>query len=264
VVGELAAGIAHEVNNPVNFAMNAVKTLRSESNGVREVAQAIADLGEGEGEGGGKALRALAKLRDEVHFDDAVESISELSEIAIEGLTRTSELVGDLRNFAAPDGRRGEEVDLVRGLRSTLRLVGHGFSREGIEVALELPADLPRVIGETRALNQVFLNLLKNAAEAFEGRGGHISIEAHMEGHEVVIQVQDDGTGIPPGAHAQIFEPFFTTKGDGGGTGLGLSICRSIVEDLGGLIELEGRATGGTTARMRLPEAGHGEASRAS
>jgi two-component system NtrC family sensor kinase len=161
--------------------------------------------------------------------------------------------VGDLRDFAAPGGRGSGKVDVARSLRSTLQLVRHVFVQAGIEIREAIAPDLPPLEGDARGLNQVFLNLLKNAAEAFEGRHGRVDVRARVEGDTVVVEIQDDGQGIAPELQARLFEPFFTTKAAGRGTGLGLSISQRIVSEHGGRMELESAPGRGTCVRVSLP-----------
>ena len=256
-VGELAAGVAHEVNNPVNFALNAMKTLQTYVGDVRSVTERVAGIDLGDAEALEAELSELRDLRQRLDFDEVPAALAELGDIVTEGLERTSRLVGDLRDFAAPGDRASAEVDLGRGLESTLQLMRHGLAEARVEVETELAEALPPVEGDARALNQVLLNLLKNSAEAFEGRGGSITVRARAEGSWVLVEIQDDGPGVAPDLQAQVFEPFFTTKEAGQGTGLGLSITRRIVEEHGGEIGLESPEAGGSCFRVRLPAAGH-------
>ncbi|HVN40323.1 MAG TPA: ATP-binding protein, partial [Myxococcota bacterium] len=252
-VGELAAGVAHEVNNPVNFALNAMKALRGYVQDVRTVAEKVAGLSQERPEALRENLAELETLRRDLGFDQNVEALSELGEIVTEGLERTSRLVGDLRDFAAPGGRSAGQVDVSRGLRSTLQLVRHVFVHAGIEIQEQLAPDLPLLDGDARSLNQVFLNLLKNAAEAYEGRHGRVEVRARAGEGAVIVEIQDGGPGIAPELRDRLFEPFFTTKPAGKGTGLGLSISRRIVTEHGGRIELDPAPGGGTCARVTLP-----------
>jgi signal transduction histidine kinase len=198
-------------------------------------------------------MEEFLALRERVGFDELMDSLAELASIVTQGLDRTAELVGDLRDFAGPDGRRRADVDVCRGLRSTLRLMGHGLAEAGIRVENGLPDALPTVEGEPRALNQVFLNLLKNAAEALEGRRGTIWMTARALEGSVLVEIRDDGPGVSPEIQERLFEPFFSTREAGGGTGLGLSICRRIVREHGGEIEIGSGPEGGTRVSVRLP-----------
>ena len=226
-VGELAAGVAHEINNPVNFAVNAARALQATVEDVVAERQALSDN---------------------------AEALAELSGIVTEGLDRTASLVGDLRDFAAPGSAERRSVDVVRGLRTTLRLVGHTLVQAGIEVHTEFPAGLPRLDADPRALNQVFLNLVKNAAEAFNGGAGSIWVSARQEGNFVVVAIRDDGPGIDPALRERLFDAFLTTKGDAG-TGLGLAICKRIVEEHDGRLELHSEPGEGTRVELFFPVA---------
>ncbi|MDH5566286.1 MAG: ATP-binding protein [Myxococcales bacterium] len=253
VLGELAAGVAHEVNNPVNFALNAVKALQECVSEVGEVAAKMAEVDTCDPEEFGRRIRELQLMRDRLQFEERANTMMELAGIVGEGLERTSRLVGDLRDFAAPDDRPRADLDVARGLRSTVQLVRHSLASAGIELRVEIPPDLPHVAGEARALNQVFLNLIKNAAESFAGERGSIDVSARAENGAVVVEVRDDGPGIPPELKDRIFEPFFTTKSAQRGTGLGLSICHRIVMQHGGDIQVESGPDRGAIMRVRLP-----------
>jgi signal transduction histidine kinase len=252
-VGELAAGVAHEVNNPVNFALNAIKTLRMYVDDIGKVARQIAELDAAEPDRLPQRLQELDDLREQLQFDEAADALTELGGIVAEGLERTSRLVGDLRDFASPGDQGTAEVDVLRGLRSTLQLVSHSLSEAGVHASIELPDTLPPVEGDARALNQVFLNLLKNAAEAFERRGGEVHVRAVPEGGWILVEIRDDGPGVAAELRDRIFEPFFSTKEAGRGSGLGLSISRRIVSEHGGTLELECGPDGGSCFRVRLP-----------
>jgi two-component system NtrC family sensor kinase len=144
-------------------------------------------------------------------------------------------------------------VNLRRGIESTLQLMRHALRKARVEVQVQIADDLPVLMGDARAINQVFLNLLKNAAEALEDRGGSVALSAVVDGAWVVVRVRDDGPGVAPELHAKLFEPFYSTKEAGRGTGLGLSISRRILSDHGGSIEVESAPGQGTTFTVRLP-----------
>jgi len=260
-VGELAAGVAHEVNNPVNFALNALRQLRTVAEELRTFA---GKLSAGVGAPGGDAaqrMAELARLADELAIERIADDLGELLDIANNGLERTHRLVGDLRDFAAPSRASDGPVDLARGLRSTLQLLVPSFP-DGLSVECEIPDDLPPVRGDRAALNQVILNLLKNAAEALPGGRGRIdvSVAAEAEGR-VVVRIRDDGQGMSAETRDRLFEPFFTTKPAGKGTGLGLSMSRRIVHEHGGELEVESEPGAGTTVTLRLPGAAEPPAS---
>ncbi len=254
-IGELAAGVAHEVNNPVNFALNAARALQTEMGALAPVLEALASDAGG---AGGAFEGALEKLGDRQRLAELVPELQELAGIIGNGLDRTQRLVVDLRDFAAP-GRadQAQLVDLRRCVESTLQLLGRSLGSASLQLHWAAPSELPLVRGQPAALNQVLLNLLKNAREALEEepRSGRIEIELFAEAERVGLRVSDDGPGIPPEVRARLFEPFFTTKGAGRGTGLGLSVSRRIAQEHGGSLELEPGSGRGTRFTLWLPAA---------
>jgi signal transduction histidine kinase len=252
-VGELAAGVAHEVNNPVNFALNAVRMLKSHVTSLREIATAVGALELDDATRLAVRAKELERLRDELGVQELAQELAELVEIATEGLERTQRLVGDLKDFAGPQRAPHGSVDLERCMRSTVQLLGHSLQRAGVRVGVRIDSGLPRVRGDEGALNQVFLNLLKNAGEALETRGGEIGVEARAEGATVVVEIRDDGPGVAAEVRARLFEPFVSTKETGRGTGLGLSISHRIVKEHGGTLELRSGPGEGAVFMIRLP-----------
>jgi signal transduction histidine kinase len=258
-VGELAAGVAHEVNNPVNFALNSLRVLRESVGQVREFAGRLAAIDWRDAAKLPERAAELQRLESEVGLEEAVATLDELVGIVIEGLERTGRLVADLRDFGAPGDREHQPVDVAAALQSTLAMVGSSLGRSRVEVAREIAPDLPVVRGDPSALKQLFLNLLKNAAEALEESGGTVRVRAARpaDGRGVVVSVSDDGPGIDPAQAERIFEPFFTTKTAGRGTGLGLSICRRIAEAHAGSLEVSSTPGAGATFTLRLPAEAH-------
>ena len=182
-------------------------------------------------------------------------TLVELSEIVSDGLKRTHSLVRDLRDFAAVSESRERTAgcDLGKGLCSTIQLLKYGLKERNASVELEIEEGLPTICGDLGALNQVFLNLIKNAAEAFPAEGGSIRVSLCRDGDALVATVADDGPGIPEDAMPLLFEPFFTTKAAGEGTGLGLSISRKIVVAHGGELEVSSEVGRGARFSVRLP-----------
>jgi signal transduction histidine kinase len=258
-VGELSAGVAHEVNNPLNFARNSLTALRAYVQDLQDVAAIVGTLGSADPAQLSANLAELERKKSEVRFDELSGDLGELVAIVTEGLDRTSRLVGDLRDFAAP--HRGERVPVAlnSSLESTLQLTRYMLREKGCEVVLELGEPLRPVLGDPSALNQVFLNLLKNAAEALDGQGGGVLTIATVEERGLVqVLVQDDGPGMDSAVKSRLFEPFFTTKEAGEGTGLGLSMCQRIVDEHGGEITIESEPGAGTRVLVSLPAHGPG------
>lgn len=248
-VGELAAGIAHEANNPVNFAVNAARTLHGYLSDIQEAAEAIGELEAAEP---GRLGELQARLR-RVGFSEMPGEVAELVGIVEEGLARTGRLVGDLRDFAAGRVGRRCHADLVRVLESTRQLLGHSFSQQGVSVIVSAPSALPQVFVDPQAIGQVFLNILKNAGEALEKSGGQVQVRFTEAERGVRVEFQDDGPGIEPADLERLFDPFYSTKGPGRGSGLGLSISRKVIEEHGGSISADSAAGEGASFVIWLP-----------
>jgi signal transduction histidine kinase len=162
---------------------------------------------------------------------------------------RISRLVGAMKEYTFMDQASSPEADVVQGIENTLTILGHKL--RGVSVAREYEDDLPRVPGPGGELNQVWTNLLDNAADAVAG-GGSVGVRAFRDGEAVVVEVTDDGPGIPPEIRGRVFEPFFTTKEVGSGAGLGLDVARRVVVGRGGEIAVESGSEG-TRFAVRLP-----------
>jgi len=244
-VGELAAGLAHEVNNPVNFALNAARTLISY---VEDIGKALREY-EAQTEGSTEAARDRGKepLRE------LAADVLELAEIVSDGLERTSRLVGDLRDLAGPGGSERSRVDIRQTVESAVQLTRYFIQKRGAVVEVQAGDEVPAVRGDAQALGQVFLNLLKNAAETFECDGGRIWVEMSTEAGGALVKVVDNGPGIPPECNERVFDPFFTTKPAGKGSGLGLSISKKVIEEHSGRIETTSAAQGGASFSVWLP-----------
>ena len=175
------------------------------------------------------------------------------------GSARISELVGAIKTYTHMDKAASRKVDVHAGLNSTLIMLGHKLKKGDVEVVRDYEKDLPHVCGHAGELNQVWTNLIDNAIDAVEGQG-RIKVRTASENGRVLVEVADDGPGIPEGMRKRIFEPFYTTKEVGQGTGLGLDISyRVVVEDHKGDIRVLSER-GDTRFQVRLPVDGTGEA----
>ncbi len=261
-VGRLAAGIAHEINTPVQFVSDNVTFVRDALPSLveavtryRELAAAIA------GHGDVAAAAAAATDADadgDVDVDYALAHTAEALDAALHGLGRVAAIVRSMKEFAHPDRDEKTLVDLNRAIESTLMMAAHECKYVA-EVATEL-ADLPPVLCNAGEINQAVLNLVINAAHAIRdvvgqtGSRGQITVRTRCDGDEVEIAIRDTGTGIPPGIRDKIYDPFFTTKEVGRGTGQGLAIVRSVVVDKhGGSLRFETEPGVGTAFFVRLP-----------
>ena len=251
-LGQLIAGIAHEINNPVSFVSNNFETLPEYVGLLRRLLGHYDELYRASAEGDGEAMQeARARVDDLSRREDigfVLGDIDDLVRDSTEGFRRITEVVGDLKRFARKDDDRLKEADINDALCETLRIVNSGL-KSRIRVNLDL-GDLPQIQCRPSRLKQVFMNLLVNAAQAIQERG-QLDIATSQDVGEVVVSITDTGEGIPVHVLPRIFEPFFTTKA--AGTGLGLSICKDILTDDGGSIEVESETGKGTQFTIRLP-----------
>jgi len=249
-IGQLAAGIAHELNNPIGFVHSNLGTLEGYLRDVMEIIDAYdktcGELGEG-----ASHFAAIARLKEDRDFGFIREDIVQLMTESRDGLSRVRKIVQDLKSFSHVSEQDWQWADLHQGLDSTLNIVWNELKYK-CQVVKEY-GDLPKVYCLVSQLNQVFMNLLVNAGHAIE-KQGTITLRTSRRGdNEVCIDVIDTGKGIAPEHLSRVFEPFFTTKPVGKGTGLGLSLSYGIVERHHGRIEVDSLVGVGTTFRVILP-----------
>ena len=223
-MGRLVAGIAHEINNPVNAVINSLGPL---DDAVKRIAA---------GEGGSPI--------------EIAKEAQEILAVVLRGATRTKAIVQALHGYARGDDSVQREVNLARSVDETLGLLQHRL--RNVKVVKEVDAKA-RILGFTGQVDQVLMNLLTNAVQAIGDRGGTISVTAHNQDARVLLTVADDGSGIPQDVLPRIFDPFFTTKDVGEGSGLGLSIVHGIIERHGGHIDVESKPGQGTKFLISFP-----------
>jgi two-component system cell cycle sensor histidine kinase/response regulator CckA len=237
-LGTLAAGVAHEINNPLSYVLGSLDV------GLRELSD----------------LRKLLQGRsgELAHVSDAVAALDS----AREGAERVRNIVRDLMDFSRAGPTGGEVVDIESILDATIRVAWNEIRHRARLV--KCYAGLAPVCGDEARLGQVFLNLIVNAAQAIEGEpaDNEITISTRREDGSAVIEVSDTGSGIREPQLARLFEPFYTTKPAGSGVGLGLAICRGIVASLGGEISVSSEPRRGTTFKVVLPFAPEESAAR--
>jgi signal transduction histidine kinase len=242
-IGQLAAGVAHELNNPIGFVHSNLETLRryfERIESVFDAYEARVDPGDEE----------LAGLKRELKIDFLRTDLPELIVESLDGTRRVRKIVEDLKTFSHPAGKKVDFRDLNAGLESTLNIV-HNELKYKARVIKEF-GDIPHVRCRLGQINQVFMNLALNAVQAIE-ESGEIRVATKQDGDDVIVSVADNGRGMSPEVRSRVFEPFFTTKDVGQGTGLGLSISYDIVRKHGGSLTVDSEVGLGTTFVMRLP-----------
>jgi len=248
-IGQLAAGVAHEINNPVGFISSNLGTLGKYFNRYDEFIAAQTDFVNSIERDSSK--EEIVKLRKKLKLDFLIEDTKDLLEESIDGTRRISEIVQSLKNFSRVDQAEFQEADLSECLESTLSVVWNEVKYKA-KVIKEY-GDLPLVKCFPNKLNQVFMNLLVNGVHAIE-KQGEITIKSWADKDNAFVSISDTGQGIPEENLNKLFEPFFTTKDVGKGTGLGLSIVYDIVKkDHKGDIEVESEVGIGTTFTVRIP-----------
>jgi signal transduction histidine kinase len=248
-IGQMAAGVAHEINNPVGFVgsnLNALETY------VQDIMAIVAAYDQACTQAGNPPVfDAARELRQKLHYEDIQQDVAELLAESKDGMARVRKIVQDLKGFSHISDTVWEWSDIHAGLDSTLNMVWNELKYHCTVV--KNYGDLPKINCLPTQLNQVFMNLLVNAGHAIEGKG-QITIRTECVGNTAVcIKVSDTGVGIAPDALKQVFEPFYTTKPVGKGTGLGLSLVWSIVERHGGKIEVASTLGQGSTFTVTLP-----------
>lgn len=252
-LGQIVAGVAHEVNNPLAFVSNNVAVFQRDVDQLRQVLRLYQTADDVLAEHSPATLEAVRAYADEVDLPYTLENLDRLTSRSREGLRRIQQIVKDLREFARLDDGDLQSADLNIGVTSTVNIIIGRAKKQGIELVADLKP-LPRVTCYPAKINQVVMNLLSNAIDATPERGKVVvRTEPFPEGDGVVIVVTDTGRGIDPSVRDRIFDPFFTTKPIGQGTGLGLSISYGIVKAHGGKIEVESAPGKGARFTVRLP-----------
>ncbi|HEU4846428.1 MAG TPA: ATP-binding protein [Burkholderiaceae bacterium] len=246
-IGVLAAGVAHEINNPISFVNSNLNALQQYA---RDMLRLLDEYEAGEGALAPERLATIARLKQEIDADFLREDLGSLLDESREGLERVMRIVQDLKYFSHVDSSGLVQANLEQGLDSTLNVVWNEIKYKA-EVVKEY-GGIAQITCFPSQLNQVFMNLLVNAAHAIEDKG-RITVRTGGDAAHVWVEIEDSGKGIPPEHRDRIFEPFFTTKPVGKGTGLGLSLSYGIVQKHGGHIEVHSEVGKGSVFRVVLP-----------
>jgi signal transduction histidine kinase len=256
-VGLLAAGVAHEINNPMAFIISNLGSLQGYGATLIRLVQAYQGMVRSAGPTAFEPARwtELQALEADADTEYLLTDVSDLIKESLDGAARVRDIVQGLKSFSRVDAAAHAPADLHAGLDSTLKVVAN-------ELKYKCTVDkqygqLPLVPCHLAQINQVFMNLLVNAAQAIKVQGT-ITLRTWVDAEHACVEVRDTGCGIPADQLGSIFDPFFTTKPVGSGTGLGLAISYGIVEDHGGRIDVQSEPGVGTAFTLRLPLAGGG------
>ncbi|MDX1456054.1 MAG: ATP-binding protein [Marinobacter sp.] len=241
-IGQLAAGVAHEINNPVGYIHSNLKTLGNYLLDLFGVLDSVDQV---------ESLDTLKARRDEAEYGFLKTDIQDLLSESLEGIARIEKIIASLKDFSHQDDDDDFKLDdLHRGIESTLNVVSNELKYRA-KVDLKL-GDVPLIECNLSQINQVIMNLLVNAAHAMENFG-QIEIRTGATESQAWMEVEDDGAGIEPDHLEHLFDPFFTTKPVGKGTGLGLALSKNIIDKHGGSIEVRSNPGQGTCFRICLP-----------
>ncbi len=254
-IGQLAAGIAHEINTPVQFVSDSTQFV---AEGFQSLLALIEAYRESVATLPPERVALLRTAEEQADLDYVVEHVPGAIQRLSEGLDRISAIVRSMKDFAHPDAHQKSPVDLNRNILSTLTIARSEWKYSAdVETVL---SELPPVLGHAGELNQALLNIIVNASHAIADRvagseqKGLITVRSWREGEEAVVSIRDTGPGIPHDIRHRIFDPFFTTKEVGRGTGQGLAIAYTIiVKKHGGKLTFESESGRGTTFFVRLP-----------
>jgi two-component system, NtrC family, sensor kinase len=254
-LGQMVAGVAHQLNTPLAFSRSNISMV---IDGIKnfeaplKVAAAVSDAA-GQAEGDVVSMNIADSRQQLEQMEDMsgdVEMLNQMLSDTLQGIDQMHELVENLRDFTRLDRAKIAQFDINKGLK-TVAYMARSAIPNRVEVVEEY-GDVSLVECNPSQLNQVFLNLINNAAQAIPGTG-KVTVRSEMDGGRVRVDVSDTGTGIPPDVQPRIFETYFTTKPAGEGTGLGLPIVKSIVVEHGGEVTFKTKAGEGTTFSVFLP-----------
>lgn len=248
-IGQLSAGIAHEINNPTGFVKSNLQSLKRYATNITNALSDIDNFIQNQPKN--LTIKDMfIEVKEKWDIDYILEDIGDTIDESNEGIARIETIVKSLKNFSRPDKDTHELYSINECIENTLKLVSGDIKyHTKINVVLK---DIPLILGNSGAMSQVILNLLVNAADAIK-KNGIINISTYSIKEEIYIDVTDNGSGMPKELYSKVFDPFFTTKEVGHGTGLGLSISHGIIKKHGGRITVDSKENIGTTFSIILP-----------
>jgi hypothetical protein len=255
-LGQLTAGIAHEINNPINFVTANINPLKRNIDMVLDALSVIESLGISDSSVDDKR-RKIEEYKEEMDFEYLTLETNQLMKGIKEGATRTAEIVKSLKIFSRLDEDDLKRADINEGLESTM-VIANNLLNGKINIVKNF-GDIPLVECYAGKLNQVFLNIISNAIYAVQKRfgdhsGGEIELATYNDENNIYIKIKDNGTGMDANTQKKIFEPFFTTKDVGEGTGLGMSIAYNTIKKHNGQIVMNSTMGVGTEFVLEIPQ----------
>lgn len=256
-LGRMVAGVAHEINTPLAYVRNSLRAVGERLpqfdkmiNATEGLVKALQAGSNADPQALTQQFATVTQLVTQFRSGNVVGELTGLVNDGVHGTSQVSEIVANLKDFSRLDRGNMTKFDLREGLNSTLEMAKHELGTAKVEKVF---AEVPPVLCSPSKINQVFLNLITNAAQALKRDGGKIVIRTRKQPNGVAVDVEDNGSGIPPDVLPKIFDPFFTTKDVGRGTGLGLSISYKIVKQHGGRIEVDSTPEKGSRFTVFLP-----------
>jgi signal transduction histidine kinase len=247
-LGQLASGVAHELNNPVGFVHANLEMLDEYIAGLVRLTRSYDDIALTD-----EQSSATDEIKKEIGYPKMVDEINSIVRDCRDGSERIRDIVQNLRTFSRLDEADFKETDIHEGIESTIRLISQYFPVDRVSLVRDY-GSLPLMGAYSGQLNQVWMNLLVNASQALGKSKGEVKITTRTNEDDVIVEIRDSGCGIAVQNQNRIFDPFFTTKPVGEGTGLGLSISFGIVERHGGDISVDSRLGEGSVFTVRLPK----------
>ncbi len=253
-IGQLAAGVAHEINNPVGYVTSNLGTISEYIDSMKAIIvlyRELAALPIDDKENKAVLQKAIAELEEEEDLDFILEDTDNVMSESMEGVHRVAEIVQNLKSFAREDSDARGPHNINDGIEAMIKMVWNEL-KYSCEIVREF-GSVPVVQCHKGQINQVIMNILVNASHAMPESGGTITVGTSVQNGQLEISIADNGSGIPEDVLSKIFDPFFTTKDVGKGTGLGLSISHGIIFDHEGTIEVDSEVGKGTNFRIYLP-----------
>lgn len=252
-LGQLTAGIAHEINNPVNFISSGMSSLKMSIDALKEIVEEYARLDDGDDPA--EVVESIKDLKEDHEYEELMEELDDLMKDVNYGVTRTIEIVKGLRVFSRLDEEEVKKANINENLDATLVLL-RNKTKNRVKVSKYYEENMSQIDCYPGQLNQVFMNILNNGIQAIpeDRKDGEVKLYTEETEDSIIVRLTDNGVGIPEKIKNRIWEPFFTTKAVGVGTGLGMSITYGIIEKHKGRIELNSEEGKGTEFAIYLPK----------